>query len=56
MGTCEGGEGWGARKETCPRAQTSKAPSFFFFFVKVLAAKNDALFMGPKGEERLWPK
>lgn len=44
-----------AREETCPGVKL-RHPWFFVFPLFSLSAKNDALFMGPKGEERLWPK
>lgn len=50
----EDGRG-GARKETCPEVKL-RLPRLFVFFVEALTAKTDALFMGPKGGERLWPK
>lgn len=52
---CVCGEGWGARKYTCPGAKL-RLPRNRVRFVKALTVRNDVLFMGPKGEEWLWPK
>lgn len=45
------GGGWDG-KELAPESHVD----FLVFLVKALTANNDALFMGPDGEERLWPK
>lgn len=47
--------GRSTEEETGPGVKLG-LPRPLVFLVKVLTAKNDALFMGPGGEERLWPK